>query len=199
MSRLTKISLLVSGILVVSAIVLMVLVKTLVTPEKVGGTLVPLAEKSLQRKISLGKIEIGLFSGISLQDLHVLQRSGTDDFIAFKSMDLHYQLLPLLTGKIVIDQVKFVQPKIVVIRNIDGSFNFSDLLDHKVKTKEKDRPATSTEGESTSSGRAFNLLVNEVVISGGEVILIDGSKGGKAPSRYAVNQLSFQARQMSPI
>jgi len=40
-------------------------------------------------------------------------------------------------------------------------------------------------------------LVNEVVISGGEVILIDGSKGGKAPSRYAVNQLSFQARQIA--
>jgi uncharacterized protein involved in outer membrane biogenesis len=197
MSRLTKISLLVSGILVVSAIILMVLVRALVTPEKVWGTLVPLAEKSLQRKISLGKIEIGLFSGVSLQDLRVLQKEGTDDLITFKSMDLHYQLLSLLTGKIVVDQVKFVQPKIIVIRNIDGSFNFSDLLNHEAAIKEKDPPATSAEIGSTSSGRAFNLLVNEVVISGGEVIFIDDSKGGKVPSRYAVEQLSFQARQIA--
>ena len=196
MSRSTKITLLSMAVLVVLTGILMTLVKTLVTPEKVRATLVPLAEKSLQRKVTIGKIKIGLLSGISLRDLHVRQKAGMDDVLALESMELQYQLLPLLAGKVVVDQVRLVQPKIVVIRNPDDSFNFSDVLGAKVATSTK--AGTVAQAEGGASRSALSLLINEVVISGGEVLFLDGSKGDKTPSRYVIKPFSFQAREIVP-
>jgi AsmA protein len=195
MSRSTKIILLVVASLVVLIGILMFLVKALVTPEKVRETMVPLAEKSLQRKVTIGKIKIGLLSGISLQDLHVRQKAGTNDVLVLESMDLQYQLLPLLAGKVVVDQIRLIRPKIVVIRNPDDSFNFSDLFGGKDAPASK--AGTAAPAEERSSRTALSLLVNEVVISGGEVLFIDGSSGEKSPSRYTVKPFSFQAGQIA--
>jgi AsmA protein len=197
LSKLIKISLLLFGVTALSAIVMMVLVKTMVTPEKVREILVPLAEKSLHRKVTLGKIKIGLFSGISIEDLHIRQKVEGDDAIIIKAIDLRYRFLPLFRGMVAIDQIKVVQPRITVIKYPDGTLNFSDLLDRKVITEEKSLSGISTAGNSTASGSTINLLINEVAISGGEVLFVDGSKDGKAPARYMLNQLSFQARLMT--
>jgi AsmA protein len=203
MSRLTKISLLIIGIVVVIAIVMAVLVKTLITPEKIRATLVPLTERSLHRKVVLEKIHIGLFSGISLEDLQVRQKVGTDNFIAVKSLDLHYRFLPLLTGKVVIDNIKLVQPQIAVIRQPDGSFNFDDLLGRKFeKGKEKakiseEAAPPSSAPEKALAGSVLNLLVNSVSISGGQLLFIDRSQPGQAPARYSLDRLSLDARNIT--
>lgn len=197
MPKALKFTLLTAGILVLILIALLVLVKVLVTPEKVRATLVPLAEQTLQRKVTLGEIDIGLLSGVALKDLRVQEKTGTDEFISIKALALHYQLLPLLTGKVVIDQVKLLQPKLVVIRNPDGSFNFSDLLAKKPASAERTGTTAPAVEKTSTSGSALNLLVNEVAITDGELQFIDRSSSSQAPFRYALSQLSLQARQIT--
>ena len=128
MSGPVKIALSLIGVLLVSLVVIIVLIKMELTPEMVRETIIPIAEEHLQRKVEVGEIKIGLFSGVSLADVKVLQRDGSDEFVSAGLISLSYRLWPLLTGKVVIDDVRLVQPKIVVTRNPDGSFNFSDLL-----------------------------------------------------------------------
>ncbi len=203
MSRVTKISLLIFGIVIISAIVMAVLVKILVTPKKVLDALVPLAEHSLQRKVAVDKISIGLFSGISVHDLQVRQKIGADTFIAVKSMDLHYRFLPLLAGKVVINHVKLIQPRIVVIRHPDGTFNFSDLLgDTETKKEEKAAqtgPVAASEGKvlpaSATAGpqSTLNLLVNRVAIADGQLLFIDRSHPGRPSSRCTLDHLALLA------
>jgi len=203
MSRLTKISLLIFGIVVVIAIVMAVVVKTMVTPEKIRATVIPLTERSLHRKVALENIHIGLFSGISLQDLLVRQKEGSDNFIAVKSLDLHYRFLPLLTGKVVIDHIKLVQPQIIVIRHPDGTFNFDDLLGRKIaegseKTKNAEQavPSRSTP-KNVSSGTNMNLLVNSVSVSGGHLLFIDRSQSKQTPTRFSLDQVTFTANKIT--
>jgi len=197
MSRSIKITLVMIGILIFLAIFLVILVRTLVTPEKVRDTLVPLAEQQLQRKVTLGDVEIGLFSGVSLNDLMIKQKTGSDDFISAKSLNMHFQLLPLLTGKVVIDQVRLEQPKIIISRNPDGSFNFSDLLAPEKESPGNGKSATPPDAKSTPAASPLDLLVSKVDISGGELYFIDRFQSSQTPYRYTLAQLSMQARQMT--
>jgi AsmA protein len=197
MTRSTKISLLVLAILAGLAIILVILVKTLVTPEKIRDRLIPLAEQRLERKVTLGEVEIGLFSGVSLKDLVVKQKAGTEDFINMKSLNMHFQLLPLLTGKVVIDQIRLEQPKIIISRNPDGGFNFSDLLGQKGAGSGDGNASAPTDATSTSAMGSLDLLVNEVDISGGELYFIDRYQSSQTPYRYTLTQLSLQARQIT--
>ncbi len=206
MSRLTKISLLILGIVVVLTIVMVVLVKTLVTPERIRETVVPFTEHSLKRKVALENIHIGLFSGISLQDLQVKRKDGSGNFIAVKSMDMHYQFLPLLTGKVVIDHINLVEPQIVVVRYPNGRFNFDDLMGktdpQKGNTSKSEQSDTSTKSgrpasPAASPATALNLLVNRITVSGGQLLFIDRSQSEKTPLRYTLEHLSLEAKNIT--
>lgn len=193
MSNIAKIAIMLGASLVFLLVSVSILVKVVVTPEKVRENLLPLAEETLQRKISVGEIDIGIFSGVSLTDLQVQKRSAQGNFISVKSLSLHYKLLPLLTGAVVIDQVLLEEPNIEIIREADGSFNYSDLLAQENATSGVDEK----EKKRSSGSSVLDLLVNQVVISGGELLFIDRSQNAKLPYRYNFNQFNFQASKIT--
>ncbi len=195
MSIPVKIIIFVVGTLLILAVALTVVIKTQVTPEKVRETLLPLAEKTLQRNIDFGEIKIGLFSGISVADLQVMQKKGEEEFVSVKAVELHYQFLPLLIGKVVVDQILLDQPKIYVTRLPDGQFNFSDLLPES--TVDKNSAVAARDKESATLVKSFNLLVKEVNIKEGELQYVDKFKNARSPFRYTLNQLNFKARQIT--
>jgi len=183
------------SVVLILAIALAVVIKTQVTPTKVRETLLPLAEKNLQRDVDFGEIKIGLFSGISVADLQVMQKKSEGKFFSVKAAELHYQFLPLLTGKVVVDQILLDQPEIYVTRLPDGQFNFSDLLPEP--TGDKNTTVVADDNGSTPLPRAFNLLVKEVDIKDGELQYVDKFTNARSPFRYALNKLNFKARQIT--
>ena len=194
MSIPAKICLFIVSALVIIALALTLLVKTQLTPEKVRQTLLPLAEKKLQRKVEIGEITIGILSKISLADLKVTQKDSAEDFFSIRKVELRYRLLPLLAGKIVVDRISLQDPKIFITRMSDGQFNFSDLLPERGKERN-----TTTEAHSNSLPipKSLDLLVKEVDIKGGELLYVDKFKNSRSPFRYTLNQLSFKARQIT--
>jgi len=194
MSTPVKICLYIVSALVIIALVLTLLVQTQLTPEKVRQTLLPLAEKKLQRKVEIGEITIGILSKISLADLKIAQKDSAEDFFSIRKVELHYQLLPLLAGKIVVDRISLQDPKIFITRMPDGQFNFSDLLPEK---RTERNTATETHSSSMQIPKVLDLLVKEVDIKGGELLYVDKFKNSRSPFRYTLNQLSFKARQIT--
>ena len=193
MSTPIKISIFIISTLVFLALALIALVKTQITPEKVRETLLPLAEKSLQRSVDFGEIKIGLFSGISIADLQVMQKNGKDEFFSVHTVALHYQFWPLFTGKVIVDQILLDQPKINFIRRPNGHFNFCDLL-HEPTTGGN---GSAVSGQHDRLPATFNLLVKEVNIKAGELLYVDKFKNAKSPFRYSLNNLNFKARQIT--
>lgn len=199
MSGPVKIVLAVFGVLISLLVVVIVLIKLEITPERVRTTLIPLAEEKLQRKVEVGEINIGIFSRVSLDNLKVMQSDGSDEFISARSMSLSYKLWPLLTGRVLVDEVRLDQPRIVVIRNPDGSFNFNDLLQQQPDNASSEEIAenSSSKTQESDSDNLINLLVNEVVVSNGELLFIDRQQSSKSPYRYSLNQLNLQAKQIT--
>jgi AsmA protein len=196
MSFLAKVGLLIAAVIIIFAIALTVVIKTQVTPEKVRTVVLPLAEDQLQRKIDFGEISIGLFSGISIADFRVQEKDAAENFISLKKLDLHYRLWPLLKGQIAVDQVLLVDPVINVIRNQDGSFNFSDLI----KGGQQDPPRADPADGKKSDGATVpgvNLLVKELSINNGAVRFVDKFVNPKTPYRYNLEQLNFSARDIT--
>lgn len=181
------------GILILGLAGVVIYAQTQVTPDKVRSMLVPLVEDTLHRQVAFGDIQIGFFSGISVADLRVKKQNSKENFITIKNAKLRYRFLPLLRGRIVVDQVMLDEPVIDVSRFADGSYNFSDLLG-------KNR---SDRGQYPQAARAlvsdiFSLFVHEVSVKNGSLTYTDKFKSPNVPYRFALQQLNIHAREIAP-
>jgi AsmA protein len=121
-----KIGKLLAGIIGLGVIVvvgLMVIVKFYLTDERVRDLVVPQAESALGRKVTIGSINVGLFSGISISSFSVKELDGTSQFLSAEQFVIAYKLLPLLQRKVVVSEIKLVQPRVIVKRDKNGQFN----------------------------------------------------------------------------
>jgi len=194
MSTIAKLGVFIVGMIAVFAIILTYIVKTQITPEMVRKTLLPIVEDSLHRTVDFGDIEIGVFSGITVADLRVSGKSGTDELFSVKNIELHYQLLPLLTGKVVIDKILLNHPKIHIVRLADGGFNFSDLVPQAGVVED---PNNKTLNQHAQPSGTFDLFIKEVNIVAGELLYVDKFINAKTPYRYTLGKLKIKARQIS--
>ncbi|BCA80036.1 AsmA family protein [Desulfuromonas sp. AOP6] len=195
MKKVGKIAAIVLAVLVALGISIGVLAKILITPERVKDTVLPLAEKSLNRKVELGEVQVSLFSGISLSQLRIGEAQGDEYFVTAEKLVLRYRFWPLLFMKVVVDEVRLEEPRIRVERLQDGSFNFSDLMAAKNSSTEEMPSSPGRESDGKDGG--IDLLISRVVLNGGEVLFLDRSFGGEAPYRYKVSGLNVSARDIS--
>jgi AsmA protein len=173
---------------------LVVLVQTQVTSEKLRKHLLPVAEETLQRKIEFGDIEIGLFTGVTIADLIVKQKSSQDDFISVKLLKLNYRLLSLLRGKVEINQVFLEQPQVKITRFADGKFNFNDLTEStNSRTKKQDK----SKKHLSVRDLPLQLLVKDVKITDGLIHFTDQYRNERTPYRYRLDQLNLNARKIT--
>ncbi len=164
------------------------------TPERVRDYITPLLESSLERKVSLGEIEIGLLSGITVSDLKIKkQHSETDDFVTVQQVNLHYQLWSLVTGHIVVNEVALINPVISVQRYHDGRYNFSDLINKN----QSHRSSSYKEKSVAIANDIFSLLVEKVVIQDGSLVFLDAADNKKTPYRYKLSQLNINVRNFT--
>ncbi|MEJ2525949.1 MAG: AsmA family protein [Desulfuromonadales bacterium] len=186
MKRFAKILAIVATVVIALMVVLVVLAKVVITPERVKQTVLPIVEENLQRKVELGDIEVSIFSGIGLNDLKVYDKDGSEVFVSTQRVQLDYQLLPLLGLKVVIDNVLVEQPKIRIVRAADGRFNFADLLG---KTEASSAVPEPDSASDTGGATPISLLVSQARITGGEVVFLDHLINPQAPYRTVVSDL----------
>lgn len=180
--------------LVVLVIALLVLARFLITSDQVRKAVLPKAQEALQRDVALGEIDISIFSGIVLHDLRVMDKQGEVPFVAADAVELRYRFWPLLRLKVVVDEVRLEQPQVRIVRNADGTFNFSDLLEQRTT----EAPATAEEeAETADQGRALDLLVSEVLVSDGRVRFVDYQQNPDQPFTLDLSQLNLRAKNIS--
>ncbi len=162
------------------------------TPQRVREYLIPLLETSLDRKVALGKVEIGLLSGITVYDLVIKQQDSADDFLTVRRVDLYYEWWPLLTGRFVVNQVALDQPAVSVFRQSDGQYNFSDLVNSKQQKR-----ASYRDKSVAVANELFSVLVKKVTIQGGSLSFVDAKENSKTPYRYKLSQLNLNVRDLN--
>jgi AsmA protein len=175
------------GTLVLLAGGTLILAKMLVTPEAIRKYVLPRVEKAVHRRVVMADAKIGLFSGIALKGLKVYEKDGTETFVSFKEARMHYQLLPLLSRRVVIDEVVLGTPDIHIVRNADGSFNFSDLL-------QKEKPEVPVPEEKTP----FTFAVSRIEVADGRVAYDDRKGISGAPFVYRAQGIDIDIKDFTP-
>ncbi len=190
-----KIIIAVAAAAALAIIALAVFAKIIITPERVHEAVVPVAEQALNRSVQLGDISISFFSGIILHDLRIMEQDNTTVFLSAAQASLRYRFLPLLSLRVVIDELRLEQPHITVTRQPDGTFNFSDLLaaenEHVPATTRQERPPQSV-------GLPVSLTISSVRLNRGSIVVIDQAAGGAAaPLQQHISRLTVNARSIT--
>ncbi len=185
MKKLAIISGIVMGILVLMVGGATLFLRYLVSPDSVRKIVLPRVEKALMRHVEIGDVSIGIIKGISLRQLKVYERDGKEIFISLSAANLRCRLLPLLSRRVVVDEIVLDSPRISIVRNADGTFNFSDLL-KKEKPKE-------TGGEKTT----LSFAVARFSITDGRVIYNDLKGVAGSPFTYEINAIDVKTKDFT--
>jgi len=154
-------------------------------PAKVKAILISKMSDALHRQVEIKSISIGL-TGLKVKSFKVSEKPSFDKgtFVDAGQFLVRPKLLPLLKKQISISEVSLISPKINIIRNVDGSFNFSDLMVKKIAEVKKETKSEKAEKSAPVKVNpiVFSFLVSKASISGGEVKFID-----KTPQRLSAD------------
>lgn len=148
---------------------LMVFVRYYLTEERVKAFVIPQAETALGREVAIGKINISLFSGITIHNFLIKESDSTSNFVSAKAFVLNYELLPLLQKKLIISEIRLDQAAIQITRDKNGKFNFSSLaiLAEKEQQKKTEKP------KPASAALPLALTINEIELNNAKITIHD--------------------------
>lgn len=150
----------------------------------------PLIEDALNRKVQLQDIRLTIWPriGARVAGFAVLDDPafGTGPFASLSSLDVGVKLMPLLSGKVEVEEITLRQPVITVIKNKNGVLNASTIGRKGVPVPEKPSraPIPSTEGPLKILAL---LAVDRVSIDGGKLTYRDLSAA--KPTEYVLQDL----------
>ncbi|HUH65772.1 MAG TPA: DUF748 domain-containing protein [Syntrophales bacterium] len=116
--------------------------------------------KALHREVTLKQITVNPFRlTATIDSFEVKEPGGKETFIGFDELFLNIDAFSLFRRMLVLKEMRLTNPAVRVIRNADGSYNFSDLIP---KEEKKSEPLP------------FSL--NNIYVENGKVDFWDGPK-----------------------
>ncbi len=157
----------------------------------------PPIEEALNRKIQLQDIRLTVWprvgarvGGFVVQDDSVF---SSGPFASLTSVDVGVKLMPLLSGKVEVEEITLHDPVITVIKNKNGVLNASTIGRAGVPVPEKPSraPIPSTEGPLKILAL---LAVDRLSIDGGKLTYRDLSAA--TPTEYVLQDLEMLLREV---
>jgi uncharacterized protein involved in outer membrane biogenesis len=103
------------------------LVRSLDTPE-FKAALLERARVALGAELRAGELKVSLLRGVTMADVHVANPPGfPGELLSAKAFRLHYDLLPLLRGRLQVDELVLDRPVLLLAMNSRGVFNYERL------------------------------------------------------------------------
>jgi AsmA protein len=175
------------GLLAVAAALL---VKFYVTPARVQSLVQQGLEQTLQRPVTLGTFQVGLFSGIKLDNLSIQDKNSSEDLLSAQNIELAYDFKALLRGELQFGQIKIKAPLLRLVREADGRLNIDDLLGGQGP-----QVPASADPQNASPAAApvsFSLVVRSFSLQGGTLIFLDRKTNPASPYRYRLEALDIE-------
>lgn len=136
----------------------------------------PLIEDALNRNITLDDVRLTMLPrlGVRIGGFTVLEDPafGTGPFASLASLDIGIKLMPLLSGRVDVDEITLKQPVITVVKNQHGVMNVSTLGKQgpASPSAQKEAPLPAPEGPLRVLGM---LAVDHLAVTGGTLTYTD--------------------------
>jgi AsmA protein len=153
----------------------------LVTPHFVDlglfkRTYLPLLEEALNRRIDVGEVHLSLIPtpSIRLSNLKVSDSAAFADntFFTAEQVQLKLRFWPLLRGHFEVTELVLEKPTFNLLKQADGSFNYSDIGSKKTPANSRRDVKKKTEGAKSIEAPPPLALPNRVRINDGQLNLI---------------------------
>ena len=103
-------------------------------PNKYKGQIAQLVKDKTGRTLALqGNLEVAVWPalGAKVAGVTLSEANGKDQFLALDSAHVSVAVMPLLHGEAIVDKIRISGLKARIVKEKDGTFNFSDLLEPK--------------------------------------------------------------------
>lgn len=179
------------GVIILAVIAVVATIPLWFPVDKVKGLIIEQIEDKTGRDVSIKDLQFNIFKGFELKGFVMKESSryGTKrDFIKDESIVLKYNLLALFARELVIEKFELVSPYVAVVKEENGDFNFTDIIDKMADDKEKaaeaktagkskskpEKPAAPAKSKKASPIK--NIIITSVGVSNGNFIYADYSK-----------------------
>ncbi len=157
-------------ICIVAAFILYTLVGFLILPFTLKLILTSKLTGNLHRPVTIESIRINPYSlTFALKGLRIGKRSGNGVFASLGEVFIDLQAESALKRGLIVKELRLKSPRLNIVRNIDMTYNFADLIPEK-KAKTKDT------GDDGAQEDSFAFSINNIQISGGKVEFQDLAK-----------------------
>ena len=105
-------------------------------PNKYKGQIESLVKEKTGRTLSLkGDLEVAFYPalGAKVNGVTFSERGSAEDFVTLDSAHVSVALMPLLRGEAIVDKIRVSGLKARIVKEKDGTFNFSDLMEPKAE------------------------------------------------------------------
>lgn len=150
-----------------------------VLPPVLKSVLTKKLSEKLHREVTIQKIKVNPFMlSVDINGFSVKDRGNTDTLFSFDELYMNLQAASVWKGGPILKEIKIVRPHVNVVRNEDGTYNFSDLL-------ENEKPAAA------SRSKPLKFSLNNIQILNGSADFLDGPKHVRHKARDVVIKIPF--------
>jgi AsmA protein len=208
MNKPLKYGLLGLGTLIVIAVAGALVFALTFDPNRYKGQIEATVKEKTGRTLKLaGNLELAFWPslGAKVAGVTLSERGSDRDFVSLESAHASVALLPLLRGAVLVDGIRVAGLKAQVVKDKQGKFNFSDLLEAEGKQPAEPKPAEKGGGGAVGfdigsvrierSSVSYRDLASGQELSLSGIDLATGRIGEKADGSL---KFSVQAKGRNP-
>ena len=181
------------GVVILLLLILIIALPFLIDLNKYQDRYRPLIEEALNRKVELQDIRLTIWprigariGGFVVQDDPAFR---TGPFASLASLDVGVKLLPLLKGRVDVEEITLRDPVILVLKNSQGQLNISTIGAKPTAPAAPSKPEAPGQPAGSPLQALALFAVDRVSIDGGKLTYRDEST--PKPTEYTVTQLEF--------
>jgi AsmA protein len=147
-------------------------------PNRYKGQVERMVKEKTGRTLQLkGDIQLAFWPSLGAQVAGVSfsEKNSPDTFLSLDSAHASVKLMPLLSGQAIVDGIRVSGLKANVVKEKDGTFNFSDLL--KAQGEAGKEPPAKPSPEQTEGGQAVAFDIASIHIDRSAVSYLDRASG----------------------
>lgn len=143
-------------------------------------------------QLEIGEFDLGIKdTHIGIKDLNLLNPEGyaLEDRVMFNSHDVfvNYNLQAILKGKIHLEEIRLDLNELMIVRDVQGEFNFNVLMPAKKETT-SDKPDPTEVPEEKGEAKAVDFQIDRLLVRIGKIVYKDYSVEGEPMIKeYQVN------------
>ena len=186
------------GVVIVAVICAWFLVKSVLLPETVRATIIPRLEEIVKQPISYSQIDVGLGGTIILKEITVGDGEPRGQGILVKARDmlLHCRILPLLSKKIIIEQITLREPSFRLVRNESGRFNVWSSPGNRTG---RGRSPDAGDSARAEPAPALSLNIRSLAFQDGTLTFTDHFRSAQQPLETTVKDINGRFSDLSPV